>query len=750
MVSFEPDQMRRQPTVPRLPKSWRRVFQHGEEWTPLSSKRHQASHHSNHTSVDRRLICPREIERLEARVKELEDELHDSRKSKALPTPRSTPTLLHGSPNEHLDPMENHQGNQKQWQGSWITAHLSREVHLFGPTSTPYFLADLRSHIAFSLQLSHSDFHMQPSGASKFLASPTFSRSNSAEDLPTVSEGHLEGESNLSRAQEESFLVLFWQSYYCTIPVLDEVDFREHYGSLWAPRSASSSRKASPLVDIILALCMQYGMTFVPRNDPQQMLLTEFDSEDSTIAGRALYRRCQTLLSARMETPSIMTLQCQIYSAVYLWNASFVNLSHNTLASAIRTAHILGLHQESRGNFSRAQKELHRRLWWVVYTMENNACMSLGRPWLAYMSQVSCALPADDHELALASGPNFASSMEDISWLSYHVRYVELILAARAVHVAFGDKCSQVLMANGQETLHGNAQSLEALAGFLVQRLECLRSWVYSIPSELKTERRDGGKPFSTDRSAVQVDLEAPQWLQRQRLLLELKYHHLMMSLYRPFIVFAKAPSSPIPLSNSHNISCLNHAIASTNIMLQILKNTDILNGWHEAYQYQWDATVAMVGFIFANPVCPPTPTARRTVNKAIEVFDLLRNNFAVAASAASITRDLAVKVDSFLDRFRTGSTSAQQTPAMNPASLLTVNRFQSFDNNNNHSNASGNNGSSYFQIDFDGDSAMSQAMLPGILSESFPMDPFAGAEWSFPEANGVNTEMWSRLSGGE
>ena len=642
--------------------------------------------------------------------------------------------------------MESHQGSRSQYQGLWTTAYPSREAQYFGPTSTSYFIAALRSHIASSLKLSHSDFHTEPIGASDFLANPNAARSHSAEQVSSLPESHAEGECILSRAQEENFLALFWQSFHCMIPILNEVDLREHYESLWTFQAPASGRKASPLVDIILALCMQYGMTFVPCNSSRKESMAEFDSGDSTIAGRTFYRRCQTLLSTRLETPTIMTLQCQIFSAVYLNNASFVNLSHNTVALAIRTAHILGLHQESRNHPSRAQKELHQRMWWVVYTMESNASMTLGRLWLAHMSQVSCALPVDDHELAMLSGPSFASSIRGITWLSYHVHHVKLILAARAVNAAFGNKCAQVLSASGQENFHGDAQSTEVLAGFLVQNMQCLRNWVQSIPNELKTERREGGKSYTTDRSAIQVDLEAPQWLQRQRLSLELTYHNLMMNLYRPFITFAKPSSSLTPLTNSNNISCLNHAIAITIIILQILKSSDILNGWHEAYHLQWNAALTMVGFIFANPVCPPTPTARRTINSAIEVFEIFRNNFTVAASAANITRDLAAKVDSFLDLFRTGSASAQQTPAANPASLSTTSMFQSFINNNNN----GGNRSPFLHVDREGDPVIDQAGFPGTVSENMPMDPFVGAEWPFPEISAGNPEMWSRFGGSE
>ena len=584
---------------------------------------------------------------------------------------------------------------------------------------------------------------MEPSRARDFLVDPTTPRTHSE---PTIPEDYEEGECILSRAREEGFLALFWQSYLCTIPILTEVDLREHYESLWTSPAPSASRKASPLIDIILALCMQYGMTFVPPNHSQQNFIAEFNSEDSTIAGRALYRRCQSLLSTMLETPTIVTLQCQIFSSVYLNNASFVNLSHNNVALAIRTAHILGLNQKSRSYSSRAEKELHQRLWWVVYTMESNASMATGRPSLVHISQVSCELPADDHQLAQFSGPSFASSMNDITWLSYHVHHVRLILAARAIHVAFGNRCAQVLNASGQEQFYGTAQSTETLAGFLVQNLQTLRTWVRNIPDELKTERRDGGKPYTTDRSAIQMDLEAPQWLQRQRLLLELTYHNLMMNLYRSFITFAKASSSSIPLANNHNISCLNHAMTITNIMLQILRSSDILNGWHEAYRVQWNATLTMVGFIFANPVCPPTPTARRTINGAIEVFDILRNNFTVAGSAANVTRDLAAKADAFLDLFRTSSTSAQQTPVAKPTSLPTTSMFQSFISNNSN----GSSKSNLFLTNRESDSAMDPAGFSGTMGEGFAMDAFVESEWPFPVTGAENSEMWPRLGGGE
>ena len=669
---------------------------------------------------------------MKGRVKDLEEELKTRNNATLLPTPPPFSTI---SPTTRLDPMEEHGEKQGLWEGVWTTGSEAHQTQFSGPSSSSFFLTRLSSHISLTLDLSHLENHIQPNTASNVFASPTSSRKNDSEEYQITSEDHMVCE-NLSKGQEEYFLGLFWQSYYCTTPIIDEAEFTEHYESLWVT-SSGATRKPSPLVDIVLALCMQHGMAFIPRNDPTQAFRADIDSDDSTIAGREFYRRCQMLLSSKLETPSITTLQCHIFSAIYLRDASYLNMAHNTLAMAIRTAHTIGLHLESPDSFTRAQKETRRRLWWMVYVLESKACMALGRPWSAQISQVNCNLPSDDREIAQLSSPSFASSIEDVTWLSYHVHSIRLVLAARAVQAAFESKCAQVLSASNEKSFYGNPKNLETLAGFLSQSLQCVRNWVEKVPERLKTKRRAGGEPFSTDRSALELDLVAPLWLQRQRLLLELLYHNLIMNLYRPFICFSNSPGSSTPLADGNSISCLNHAIASTNIILQILKETDILNGWHEAYQFQWNATLSMVGFIFAKPICHSTPTARKTIDSAIAVFDIFRNNFAVAASATHVTRDLAAKADAFIDCFRTGSYPSQQQPRI----PLPVS------NNLNSNNVGLPSGEDLPRMDLDDPHVWSPNLLSGTMGAGFPIDSFSGFEWSFSEGNSINPEIWPQLT---
>jgi len=516
-----------------------------------------------------------------------------------------------------------------------------------------YFIGRMVSYLNNKLRQSHSDDQMLPTSASRCFASPTAVRDGNQEDNLMSTEVPMMS-NYLTKTQEEYFLGLFWQSCHCVYQILDESNFRKHYESLWT--GSETSRKQSSLVDIVIAICMQYGVGFIPRTDEYGEATAEMDASDATIAGRWFYRRSQALLAEEQESPSLSTLQCHVFSVIYLCNASFQNMAHSSLALAIRTAQILGLQFEPPADISRPHRELRKRIWWTLYALEVKTCMKLGRPWSAAMRHISCSLPADDPELASLSCSNFGS-WEGITWLSYTLQNLKLVLAVHAIYKEFYDECAEILGDNEWKSLYTNPDSLEACAKFLSKKISPLQAWSQDVPDALKTKRKVSGQPFSTDRSSLDVDLFAPLWLQRQRLVLELLYHNLAMNLYRPFICCSLATNPCNPLAEGHGISCVNHAMAITHIMHQVLTQTDILSGWHEPYLWQWNAAISLIGFTLAYPIAPSTPSARKAISDAITVFERLGNNFAMAASAANVTRDLAAKVDFLIDRFRIGLT---------------------------------------------------------------------------------------------
>ncbi|EAW07015.1 fungal specific transcription factor domain-containing protein [Aspergillus clavatus NRRL 1] len=600
----------------------------------------------------------REIERLRQRVQELEHKLESA----------TTST------NNNDDQLLRNQSRQSRTKKGWLGIHTrtaySSQTQWYGPSSAFYFIGRMSAYLSAALDQPQDDHNMQPNSACRTFICPT-SPTHVPEEPPAPSgfvDASAGSETYLNGIEEDYFLDLFWQSYHPIYQILDEAEFREHYKSLWV--DSATTRKPSALVDIILALCMQYGVALTSNSGIDPAITSsrphgQVDISDASIAGRWYYRRSQSLLTSELESPSITTLQCHIFSGVYLCNASFQNMAHTTVALAVRTAHILGLHLEPPVNLPRPQRELRKRIWWTLYAIESSTCMKLGRPCTMPDNSATCQLPADDHELARLSVSNIAAYGDQVTWLTYSRLVPTLVLAVQKLYLAFFDKCAEVLAANDAKCVYLDSPSLEASAEFLMSHMDTMQEWVRSVPDAMKTKRKGGGEPFSTDRSELDLERYAPLWLQRQRLILELLYHNLSMNLYRLLLHFPSFPNvnpEGTPFAQGCAVSCVNHAIAITHILRQILTSTDFLNGWYHAFQWQWNSTLSMIGFILAYPLHPSTPAARAAIESAITVFEAFGNNFAVAGSAANVVRGLVAKADFLSGRFGAAGTGTATT----------------------------------------------------------------------------------------
>jgi hypothetical protein len=383
---------------------------------------------------------------------------------------------------------------------------------------------------------------------------------------------------------------------------------------------------------------MQYGISALP-SDTQGLLV---EGKDALVAGRWHFWRGQTLLTYELEVPSLSTLQCHLLCSIYLCGGSFHNMLDNSIGQAVRTAYALGLHLDPSPSIPEQDREMRRRLWWAVYLMDSKAGMKLGRPFLLRDSHVMPCLPNDSFEAARMSGSAFAPIGDNSTWLSYNLYQTELYIKTRAAYTSFYDQ--ELDLREGQ-VIWDDPHALQASAEAMVPHIQILKEWTDSIPEALKLKRQNNGTPLSTDGTRLVIEQFAPLWLQRQRVLLEHSYHHLSINLYRPLISFS---SKPLPGSRAEEIAmrCASHAIMLSKITQQVLADTSILDGWHEAYHCQWNAAMTLVGFVVVYPHVPLTIEARNAIDLAVDVFDNFGAKFAVAANAAKIMRDLCAKVD--------------------------------------------------------------------------------------------------------
>ncbi len=579
----------------------------------------------------------REIERLEQRVKQLEQEKErDAEKPvHQLQTPISLPRSLSDGRGSGIG--EHHLAGSRLnrvWQGIYISTARSPQKTWYGSSSLFYFIGRIDAFLTVALQQSHLADRMLPESASNLLDGPTtVAAEEQAGQLTGRKDDPITTAEYLTSTQEEYFLSLFWQSYYISYPILDELEFKKYWRSLWA--IPDGTRKPSALTDIVIALCMQYGMARLPSVERglEATSRANVSSTDATIAGRWYYRRCQTLLSAELESPTIATLQCHILCSIYLCCASFQNMADSTCGLAVRTAYMLGLHLEPPQSMPRRERETRKRLWWTLYVLETKMSMKLGRPFLLHDYDTTCSLPADDPEIAMLVGSSFAPLGGNVTWLTWNLHNTKLLLAARTAYTTFNERDPDTFNA-------GNCQPVT----------EPLEDWLNEVPGAIKTQRQYNGVPFSTDQSALQIEQFAPLWLQRQRLLLELMYHNLCINLYRPSISFASA-TAQTPLANGMAMKCAAHAMALTHMLHQVLTSTSILAGWLEAFQWQWNAAMTLVGIVLAYPHDDLAATARSVIDLSVAVLENFGNSFAVAAGAANILGELCAKVDVLIEK---------------------------------------------------------------------------------------------------
>ncbi|KAI0799247.1 fungal-specific transcription factor domain-containing protein [Xylaria sp. FL0064] len=625
----------------------------------------------NKSAGERRTLpqAYREIDRLKQKVRELEEQLEKQRSKSSLASTFVAPqpfALTPPSSDSTPTPHNAVGGSQAVWGGVMASTGQSAQKTWYGPSSLFYYISRMNTYLSAIFQQLHPDDLIQLKSVAKTFATPDCNPSEEDDkaDAKYVSQT-VSNEAYLTPTQEEYFLNLFWQSYHPTLAILDEAEFKRHYRSL--ATKPGQPREPSPLVDIVIAVSMQVGMAVAQRNNPRALSATEVGKDDPSIAGRLYYRRCQRLLHNEQEAPTLTTVQCHILSAVYTCCAAFQNMCLVALSLATRSAHMLGLHVEPSSDLPIATQELHRRVWWILYTFESKTCMKLGRPFYTYADSTSCDVPAHDHRVASLAGSDFAFVDENTTWLTYTFYNIELLLSARKVHTAFYERYSDFYSGNTGQVIYDDPAALERYAELLSAVMRPFDDWAKSVPDALKTKREGDGQYLSTDKSPIIVEQFVPPWLQRQRLLLECLYHVLRLNLYRPFICFPSTVTESSSLGSvclSHATSAAEHSIALTHILHHVVKHTDVLVGWHEAFQWQWNAALTLAGYLFACPTSDIAPLVRESLDLSIVVFEDFGRSFGTSLGAATVIRDLMIKIDFLAELMRGNNLQSSTLPS--------------------------------------------------------------------------------------
>ncbi|KAJ3961114.1 hypothetical protein N0V92_002167, partial [Colletotrichum tropicale] len=110
--------------------------------------------------------------------------------------------------------------------------------------------------------------------------------------------------------------------------------------------------------------------------------------------GRIFYDQARILMADLIDRPCLRSVQAAYVLGVYLMPASAISASYVYMGLALRKALAIGLHLEpDEPGLSEDEKEMRRRLWWSVYSLERTVTIKLNRPRSISQDIITARLP---------------------------------------------------------------------------------------------------------------------------------------------------------------------------------------------------------------------------------------------------------------------------------------------------------------------------------------------------------------------
>ncbi|KAI1845907.1 hypothetical protein JX265_011197 [Neoarthrinium moseri] len=115
---------------------------------------------------------------------------------------------------------------------------------------------------------------------------------------------------------------------------------------------------------------------------------------DDSDPGRIFYNQARSLIPDVIDFPGLRSVQAPFVLGVYLLPASAIGSSYIYLGLALRKALAMDLHLNTDElNLSEEEKEIRRRVWWSIYSLERSSTVKLNRPRSINTSIITVSLP---------------------------------------------------------------------------------------------------------------------------------------------------------------------------------------------------------------------------------------------------------------------------------------------------------------------------------------------------------------------
>ncbi|CAG8887972.1 unnamed protein product [Penicillium egyptiacum] len=287
----------------------------------------------------------------------------------------------------------------------------------------------------------------------------------------------------------------------------------------------------------------------------------------------------------------LVSLQAICFMVLFLQSSAKLSTCYSYVGIALRSALRLGLHRSVAADFNPLERELRKRIFWVVRKMDIYVSTLLGLPQMLSDDDIDQEYPLEvDGDYITSEGitqppSNYTPLM---AGCNAHTRLSNIIL--KVVKYIYPVKNARYRSKSDQRYMVSHSKIRE------IER--DLQTWMEELPPAL--------------RPGTEV---SPQ-LERVRQLLRISYAHVQMVMYRPFLHYVSGGSQARGV-DKRSYACAAACVSVSRNIVHIttgMQKRGLLNGsfWFTMYTTYF-AILSLIFFVLENP---DSPTAKDGVLK--------------------------------------------------------------------------------------------------------------------------------------
>ncbi|KAJ3497539.1 hypothetical protein NLG97_g1824 [Lecanicillium saksenae] len=360
------------------------------------------------------------------------------------------------------------------------------------------------------------------------------------------------------------------------------------------------------------------------------------------------FRRCRDVVQDQEggKPACVSTIRCYILLALYELQANQLEKAYYMIGLGVRRAYIGRFHLPPATHYPTRIADDRIRVWWLLYWLDVHCSLELGRPTAVQRSSNACPSPSPPNRFT----PMQADVVSNKEASLENYRFV----LSKLTTVVAGALDDMPWLQSLEET--NNATRMENSASRLCETIAKLEASIQELPDKLLTPHGSRTPPsnagvtvFSPSHQVASsttaaLTIGVPDWLQRQRLVLELHYLDACLVLQRPFVLWRHGRATDAAVSQHAN-SAVHRACSVLSLLRSVYSRSDILDRLTMVLPFIWNAITTIAAHAFVEPQGEKTEGLLGAVTNALAILEPLSRTSPDSLQVYQISQSLAGKL---------------------------------------------------------------------------------------------------------